>query len=147
MPTIYNWIIFSGFETGNRQLSASQLHLLLNPTEEGEDESLRNSEEIVSSKHSNMQKAVRKFSSFKMDPLKKWILQKWFPSDAILTFLSSICTSSKSSKINMPSKRYRSNEYHFIMYTQFVWVKMRNVALYLKLKKIKLHITIWQGQN
>ena len=101
MPTIYNWIIFSGFETGNRQLSASQLHLLLNPTEEGEDESLRNSEEIVSSKHSNIQKAVRKFSSFKMDPLKKWILQKWFPSDANLVWRDSSLEGFKSEGIQV----------------------------------------------
>lgn len=38
---------FAGFEASNRHLSASQLHLLLHPTEEGEDESLRNSDKIV----------------------------------------------------------------------------------------------------
>ena len=90
MPTIYNWIIFSGFETGNRQLSASQLHLLLNPTEEGEDESLRNSDEIVSSNKIHLFKRLSEniphFNSpskripSDMKPFQKYISFRFFKS-------------------------------------------------------------------
>ena len=40
--------ILVGFTQGNRHLSASQLHLLLHPTEETDDEQLRTSDQIVS---------------------------------------------------------------------------------------------------
>ena len=40
---------FIGFNQGNRHLSASQLHLLLHPTEEQDDDVLRASDQIVSS--------------------------------------------------------------------------------------------------
>ena len=46
---IYVFVLFLGFGDGaNRHLSASQLHLLLHPTDEGEDETLGNSQQIVS---------------------------------------------------------------------------------------------------
>ena len=45
----YGFVLFLGFGDGaNRHLSASQLHLLLHPTDEGEDETLGNSQQIVS---------------------------------------------------------------------------------------------------
>ena len=45
----YDFVLFLGFGDGaNRHLSASQLHLLLHPTDEGEDETLGNSQQIVS---------------------------------------------------------------------------------------------------